>query len=164
MTKKKGPQITRIDEKKFRQKKIICVNSRDSRADLFFIRVHSWLRNAGVPGSIESDKDSFSLPRKNVWWFSFSRRSCSVWAQSVTAMLIRRLLRRRQNQPRKLRRLKLVHDLLDRFFCIPENHARVFLVKKRVFDAGKTRGHRAFEHKNSARFIDIDDRHAVNRA
>jgi hypothetical protein len=60
-------------------------------------------------------------------------------AQSVTATPIRRLLRWRRNQHKKLRRLKFAHALLQRLLRVDEDHARVVLEKQRAFKCRQSR-------------------------
>ena len=48
-------------------------------------------------------------------------------------------------------------------FASPKSIEVVRHLVERIFDAGKTRAHRAFEHDDVGRLVDVEDRHAVNR-
>jgi hypothetical protein len=53
---------------------------------------------------------------------------------------------------------------MERRLGVAEEHARVLAEEERVVDAGEARTHAALEHEHGPRLVDVDDRHAVDRA
>src|ERR1700712_5401758 len=65
---------------------------------------------------------------------------------------------------RVLQRLELLGDGSDRGLGVAEEHAGLGVDEQRVVDAGVARAHGALEHDHGCRLVDVEDRHAVDRA
>src|SRR5580658_10488340 len=55
-------------------------------------------------------------------------------------------------------------DVAHDFLRVAKEHESVVEVVERVVDASKTGGHAAFDDHYGARFVDVDDGHAINGA
>src|ERR1700735_2342085 len=55
-------------------------------------------------------------------------------------------------------------DVADEIFGVAEEHQGFVEIVERVVDAGETSGHAALDDHHGARFVDVEDGHAVDGA
>ena len=60
--------------------------------------------------------------------------------------------------------LQRLDDILDHFLGVGEEHHGVVFIEKIVVDPGVAGRHGAFHEEDRARLVDIEDRHAEDRA
>src|SRR5262249_32920440 len=60
--------------------------------------------------------------------------------------------------------LERLHDVLAHHLGIGEEHHRVVAEEQLVVDAGIARGHAALHEQHGLGLLDVEDRHAVDRA
>lgn len=62
-----------------------------------------------------------------------------------------------------LERLEFLGYFGDRLLGVTEEHRGALGEEERVLDTGETGVHRALEHDDGLRLVDVEDRHSVNR-
>ena len=97
----------------------------------------------------------------------FSTRSrCNTRHLCNTRPRKRRPLAAASGRPfraRALQRLELLGYFGDRLLGVTEEHRGALGEEERVLDTGETGVHRALEHDDGLRLVDVEDRHSVNR-
>src|SRR5712691_11007010 len=106
-----------------------------------FLAAMTWSASkTGVPGAT----DATSCP--------FVRRSCA------TVFMLEPSLRRSEQ------RFHLADELGEAVLGVPEEHHTLLVVIEVVVDAGEARAHAALQHDDRLGAVDLEDRHAVERA
>src|SRR5438093_12924198 len=112
--------------------------STTSRAPTFFSAITSRAAKTGISGATERT------------WDPFVRKSCATVFMTL---------------PRcSQERLHLGDELGEALLGVAEEHHTLLVVIEVVVDPGEARAHAALEHDDRLGAVDLEDRHAVERA
>src|SRR5713101_7779294 len=107
-----------------------------------------------------------TMPRARPYVNRVRVRCAREGPSATTARSVFMRMRRFGDDPdRSLSRLlELVHDARDRFLRVAEQHPGLRVEVELVVDAGEAGLHRALDDNDVLRLVDVEDRHAVDRA